>query len=119
MLGKRVLKRGISVLVIAVMLLSSFVNVFAYDEMGQVQQNVSQYSTGYAFGLEYGEEIQSNIDSLYLAIDDVDVTIEELVEHAIKSAALYEEIVPEKIEWIKGVAVSTDIYYDDLLVFIF
>jgi|AntAceMinimDraft_9_1070365.scaffolds.fasta_scaffold10487_1 dipeptidase len=72
---------------------------------------------GYNHGATFQGNIKTTIDNFLAGLDSQEYSIDELRAKANEIENLYMEIIPEKIEWMKGVADSTLIDYNDILLF--
>ncbi len=75
------------------------------------------YQIGKQFGQSYSSQIMQNIDSLKKISAMHGLDYGKLIEYAKKTETLYQSVLPEKIEWIKGVAHGCGIPYEDVLIF--
>ena len=75
------------------------------------------YQEGVDFGRNYQTEIRQNIDRIFGKAATTQADMEQIRQYAFESEALYKEILPEKVEWIKGVSDGSGISYVDLLIF--
>lgn len=78
-----------------------------------------QYAAGQAFGAMYAQDIRGNIQALYQAAEEKAVDKAALTEHALGSAEACAELLPGKIDWMRGVAAGAGIPYADIAVFNF
>lgn len=98
-----------SVFVICLFLLSVFGTVWA--------STTTSCRMGEQFGKVYSARIMQNIDGLKKTSVARSMDYAQLIDYARKTEALYLSILPEKVEWIKGVAAGSGIPYEDLLIF--
>lgn len=105
-------KRNLIVLAFAIGLIAtSFLTTMVYAN----QQNY--FLEGCNHGTVFQGNIQTTIDNFLVELDSKGYTIDELRVKAKEIEDLYTEVIPEKIEWMKGVADSTSIDYNDILLF--
>ncbi|MDM8524014.1 C45 family autoproteolytic acyltransferase/hydrolase [Desulfococcaceae bacterium HSG8] len=75
------------------------------------------YEQGFRFGQAYKNEIMTNIRELQDKAVENKRDPGKLISYARRTENLYESVLPEKIEWMKGVADGSGIPYEDVLVF--
>lgn len=75
------------------------------------------YEEGLIFGKAYKNEIMQNIAELQKTAVENSRNPEMLAQYARETEALYQSMLPEKIEWMKGVADGSGIAYQDILIF--
>lgn len=75
------------------------------------------YQQGLEFGKSYQAEIAKNIQELEDLAEKNGRDEKVITAYAREMEALYAQILPEKIEWMKGVAKGSGIAYSDILVF--
>jgi dipeptidase len=75
------------------------------------------YEQGFSFGKDYRDQIFSNIDELKKLAIENNRNPKAISAYAADTETLYKEILPEKIEWIRGVSDGSGIPYADILVF--
>lgn len=76
-----------------------------------------EYKQGFEFGETYKDEIISNIEEMK-EMADANNTYTSNIEAECKEAqAFYETYLPEKVQWMKGIADSTGISYMDIFIF--
>lgn len=78
-----------------------------------------QYSLGETFGAQYADDIRGNIDALYDAALQKEVDKATLRQHGLASAEKIASLLPDKINWMQGVAKGSGIPYEDIAVFNF
>lgn len=119
-----VFRKGLGIFLSMTMVLSLCTPSFAAQpntgtqEEFYVDNSKGAYKTGHEFGAEFKDEIQQNINELFAAAPE-DFDKVKVLEETKQTAKLYEELIPEKLEWIKGVSDASGISYDDLLIFNF
>ena len=79
--------------------------------------NTESYKEGFSFGEVYQDEILNNINIVMAKAPGNNIDMEQAVRYARESEDLYNMILPEKIEWMKGVSDGSGIPYQDILVF--
>ncbi|MEW9093765.1 MAG: C69 family dipeptidase [Clostridiaceae bacterium] len=79
--------------------------------------DTSSYNEGIEFGKEYKDKVIQNIEVMKNEAKLKNLSWSIIYENVDKTEKLYKEILPEKLDWIKGVSDSTDIPYKDLLLF--
>jgi dipeptidase len=75
------------------------------------------YEDGLVFGKAYKNEIMQNVAELQKHAVENNRNPERLNQYARETESLYQSALPEKIEWMKGVAAGSGIPYQDILVF--
>ena len=75
------------------------------------------YKDGLTFGQKYHAEIQQNINMMLEKAKETRADMAQVTQYALKAESLYREILPEKVEWIEGVAEGSGISYEHLLIF--
>ena len=96
-------------LIICFLLLSVFSTVWASTTV--------DYRMGVQFGRTYSAQIMQNIENLKKISVAHGMDLNQLINYAKKTEALYQSILPEKVAWIKGVADGCGISYNDVLIF--
>ncbi|MDZ7761120.1 MAG: C69 family dipeptidase [Desulfovermiculus sp.] len=77
----------------------------------------SSYDQGLAFGKKNAVQIADNIAHMKHKATERSANYQEALDAARASEALYEEILPSKVAWMRGVAEGADIPYTDVLIF--
>jgi len=77
----------------------------------------SYFVEGYNHGIAFQGKVQKAIENFLNELDSRGYSINELRTKAEKLEQLYMEVIPEKVEWMKGVSDSTGIDYNDILLF--
>jgi len=72
---------------------------------------------GYNHGTAFQGKIQTTIGNFLAELDSKGYSIDELRIKAKEIENLHREVIPEKIEWMRGVADSTSIDYNNILLF--
>jgi len=98
-----------SVFITCVFLLSVFGSAWASTS--------TSYQAGEKFGKQYSTLIIQNINNLKKISAHRGIEYGKLVAYAKQTESLYRSILPEKIDWIKGVADGCGIPYMDVLIF--
>jgi dipeptidase len=75
------------------------------------------YAEGFSFGQSHHAAIEGNINAMLERARDKHVDMQPVIKSALESEALYKEILPEKVDWLKGVAAGSGVAYQNLLVF--
>ena len=75
------------------------------------------YNEGLAFGKAYKAEIINNIAQLKAESQKTQVGFEQALRYAKETEQLYNSILPQKVEWMQGLADGSGIPYEDILVF--
>lgn len=105
-------KRNLIIVTLIIgLMLTSVLTTIAYADY----QNC--FLEGYNHGTTFQGNIQTTVDNFLTELESQGYIIDELRAKAKEIENLYTEIIPEKIEWMKGVAVSTLIDYNDILLF--
>lgn len=78
---------------------------------------LSSYLEGEKFGRLYTRQIIQNVNNLKETSVDRGSDYEQLLSYAKQTESLYLSILPEKMDWIKGVASGSGVKYEDLLIF--
>lgn len=94
----------------------TFALIFSFSSIASAS-NTSSYDEGLQFGKEYKDKVIQNVEGMKNAAKLKNVNWSVVYENVPTMEKLYKEILPEKLEWIKGVSTSTGIPYNDLLVF--
>lgn len=94
----------------------TFTLIFSFSSVASAS-NTGSYNEGLQFGKEYKDKVIQNVDGMKNAAKLKNVNWSVVYENVPTMEKLYTEILPEKLEWIKGVSSSTGIPYKDLLVF--
>jgi len=108
---KRVLSKKLYLSVIGVLLVSLLIAGSSFA------LNTESYKEGFSFGEAYQDEILNNINIVMAKAPENNIDMEQAVRYAIESEDLYNMILPEKVEWMKGVSDGSGIPYQDILVF--
>lgn len=80
-------------------------------------QDMTSYGKGVAFGRQYSAEIRNNIDMMLARARETKADMAQVTGYAMESEALYKELLPEKVQWIQGVAQGSGISYELLMLF--
>ena len=96
-------------------LLAVFVCVFFLISSGAWA--ASSYDQGLVFGQENAVQIADNIAQMKSKAREQNANYKEALDAAHASEALYEEILPSKVAWMRGVAEGAGIAYSDVLIF--
>ncbi|WP_019879059.1 C69 family dipeptidase [Succinispira mobilis] len=75
------------------------------------------YQQGYDFGLTYRQEIVKNIVELDNLAQQNKVNLDELRKLAYANDALYQQILPDKVAYMQGLATATGLAYEKILIF--
>jgi dipeptidase len=75
------------------------------------------FEEGLAFGQDYSAEIRANIDFMKDKAESRGNSYDEALRAARRSEQLYRELIPSKVEWMKGVSEGAGIPYEDILIF--
>lgn len=103
-------KRNLTIVAFIIgLMLISFLTTMVYAN----QQNA--FLEGYNHGTVFQKNIQNNVENFLTELNSKGYSIDELKGKAKEIEDLYTNIVPEKIEWMKGVADSTSIDYNNIL----
>ena len=77
----------------------------------------ASYREGFDFGRQYQAEVRENIGLLLQKGGENKTDMAQMLGHARESEKLYKEILPEKVEWMRGVSDGSGVAYDHILVF--
>ena len=80
-------------------------------------KDASSYNEGIQFGNQYKDKVIQNIEVMKNEAELKNISWSVAYENVDKTEDLYKEILPEKLDWIKGVSDSTGVSYKDLLLF--
>ena len=75
------------------------------------------FQVGYSYGQRLKTDISSNINCFFKTVEEKGKNYQNLLNHAKLIENLYQEILPEKISWMKGLADATGISYEKILMF--
>ena len=75
------------------------------------------FLNGYRHGLEYKLNIIKSLDNFYTGLKAHGYNPDKLIKIAKEIEKKYLEIIPEKVEWMKGVSKATGIPYNEILLF--
>jgi dipeptidase len=95
----------------------SIVGLLLFFLAGTVLASTSSYLSGTQFGRTYRVNIMKNISALKETSVQNAIEYNRLKAYAKVTENLYRSILPEKIEWIRGVADGAQIPYEDVLIF--
>ncbi|SDE38391.1 C69 family dipeptidase [Sporomusa acidovorans] len=76
----------------------------------------NSYQDGLEFGRLNSAAIQSNIDALKKMADEHTINMTTVMEQAYQDEELYNKIMPDKVQWMHGVAEGANLPYEKLLV---
>ncbi len=79
--------------------------------------DTASYREGVTFGQQYKAEVEDNIAFLLMQAHENEVNLDQMAAYARRSEALYKEVLPEKVAWMRGVAEGSGIPYEHILVF--
>ncbi|HOO64310.1 MAG TPA: C69 family dipeptidase [Synergistaceae bacterium] len=71
---------------------------------------------GEAYGRNHAQAVSRSVQEMLRAGEARGVDYQEVLEGAKSREALYREVLPEKVAWMKGVARGAGISYEDLLI---
>lgn len=80
-------------------------------------QGTQDYQEGFDFGSKYKEQIIQNIEEMKNKAIENNIDLQELDHKSQEIEKFYQEVLPHKLDWIKGVVASTGIAYDEILLF--
>ncbi len=83
--------------------------------LGALEQRA--YQEGYAIGSSQASEIQQNIAAMKSAAQLRSTNFSKVLRLAKENETLLAAILPEKLEWMHGVADGSRIPYDDILIY--
>lgn len=113
------IKRGIKKLYLPKVfngLFFALVLVFSFTSFVFAKESDS-YNQGVNFGKEYKTQILQNLKDVKEKSKQNNVNYSDLKNKVVQTENIYKELLPEKLQWIKGISDSTGISYDDLLIF--
>lgn len=108
--ARRYLSRSFSVL-------SIFVAITLLLASTAFAGSSESYQSGYSFGQKYGSAIQQNLNEIQIMAVKNSVDIAKVKQSALSVEKDYQRILPEKVDWMKGVAEGSGLAYEDILVF--
>lgn len=79
--------------------------------------DTENYKEGFLFGKAYKSEMMQNIGELKKKAAENNRSSVKLLDYARNIESLYHSVLPEKIEWMKGLSDGSGIPYEDILVF--
>lgn len=97
-------------------LIFTFSLIFSSSSIA-LASSANSYNEGLQFGKEYKIKVIKNLEDMKKVAKSNNINLATVYKNVSSTEKLYEEILPEKLEWIKGVSDSTGIPYNDLLVF--
>ena len=74
------------------------------------------YQNGLEFGRIHVSAIQSNFDALKKMADENKVNMTAVTEQAYQNEELYKKIIPDKVNWMRGVAEGSKLPYERVLI---
>lgn len=74
------------------------------------------YQAGIDFGRLHSSAIQSNLDALKNMADENKVDMAAVMTQAYQNEELYKKIIPDKVNWMRGVAEGSKLPYEKVLV---
>ncbi len=77
----------------------------------------NSFLDGYRHGLEYKSNIVKSLDNFFVGLDTHGYNIDELIKVAKEIEKKYLYVIPEKVEWMRGVSEATEIPYEKILLF--
>ncbi|MBF8982859.1 C69 family dipeptidase [Lutibacter sp. B2] len=80
-------------------------------------QEAQDYKLGFDFGSKYKSEIIQNIAEMNQRAVENHIDLKAVTEESKNAEKAYEDMLPEKTQWMKGVADSTGISYDQIFLF--
>lgn len=98
------------------LLIFTLVLVFSFSNFVFAKESDS-YNQGAEFGKEYKTQILQNINDVKEKAKENKIDYVNLKKKANEVEKMYKEVLPEKLDWIKGISDNTGIPYDELLVF--
>ncbi|PAB59596.1 C69 family dipeptidase [Anaeromicrobium sediminis] len=87
---------------------------YAMDTAYTMETN--SYKNGFSFGSQNKAEIAQNISAMKEKATENKISLKKLLKDAKEVDEFYKEMLPEKVEWMHGVADSTSIPYEDILI---
>ncbi|WP_027623912.1 C69 family dipeptidase [Clostridium lundense] len=94
----------------------TLVLVFSFTSFVFAKESDS-YNQGVNFGKEYKTQILQNLKDMKEKSKQNNVNYSDLKNKVVQTENIYKELLPQKLQWIKGISDSTGISYDDLLIF--
>lgn len=104
------LTKALTTLLLTFLLIISF-STFTFAK------ELDSYNEGFKFGKEYKSQILQNLKEVKDKASKNNIDISTLNGDLDKVEKMYTEVLPEKLNWIKGLSESTGIPYKDLLIF--
>lgn len=90
--------------------------ICSFSSMVSAKESDS-YAQGVKFGQEYKTQILQNINDVKEKAKENNIDYESLKSKVTETEKMYQTILPEKLDWIKGISDNTGISYDELLMF--
>ena len=76
----------------------------------------SSWSAGEEYGRNHAQAISRSVQEMLDTGKARGVEYGDVLERAKRHEALYQEVLPQKIDWMKGVAQGAEVSYEDLLI---